>query len=74
MSRRIVAHCAANGEVLEKLNRAWVTAVKSPEATKRIIASGAEPGGNSAAEFLAFVKEETEKWAAVAKASGTQLD
>lgn len=60
--------------VLEKLNQAWVTAVKAPEVSKRIIASGAEPSGNSAAEFAAFVKEETDKWAAVAKASGTRLD
>lgn len=60
--------------VLDKLHQAWVSAIKSPEVSKRIIASGAEPSGNSAAEFAAFVKEETDKWAAVAKASGTRLD
>jgi len=60
--------------VLDKLYRAWVSAVKSPEVSKRIVASGAEPSGNSPAEFAAFMKEETEKWAAVAKASGTKLD
>lgn len=60
--------------VLDKLAKAWVSAVKSPEVSKRIIASGAEPGGNTATEFAAFVQEETEKWAQVAKASGTRLD
>lgn len=60
--------------VLDKLNQAWVGAVKSPEASKRIIDSGAEPGGNSAAEFAAFVKQETIMWGEVAKASGTRLD
>ncbi len=60
--------------VLDKLNLAWVAAVKTPDVSKRIVASGAEPGGNAAAEFTAFVKEETDKWAAVAKASGTKLD
>lgn len=60
--------------VLAKLHEAWVSAVKNPEVAKRIIASGAEPSGNSAAEFAAFVKEETDKWAEVAKASGTRLD
>lgn len=59
--------------ILAKLNQAWSGAVKNPEVSKRIIASGAEPSGNSAAEFAAFVKEETEKWAEVAKASGTRL-
>lgn len=60
--------------VLDKLHRAWLTTVKSPEVSQRIIASGAEPAPNSAAEFAAFLKEEIEKWAAVAKASGTLLD
>jgi tripartite-type tricarboxylate transporter receptor subunit TctC len=60
--------------VLEKLNQAWIAAVNTPEVSKRIVASGAEPAANSAAEFAAFVKEETEKWAVVAKASGTRLD
>ena len=60
--------------VLDKLHRAWMSSLKSPDVSKRIIASGAEPAGNSAAEFTAFMKVEIEKWAAVAKASGTQLD
>ncbi len=60
--------------VLEKLYQAWVAAVKSPDVSKRIIASGAEPGGNTPAEFAAFVKVENDKWAEVAKASNTRLD
>jgi len=60
--------------VLDKLHRAWMTTLKSPDVTKRIIASGAEPAANSPAEFAAFMKVEIEKWAAVAKASGTLLD
>ena len=59
--------------VLDKLSKAWVAAVKSPEVSKRIIASGAEPSPNSPAEFSAFLAEETDKWAVVAKASGTRL-
>jgi len=60
--------------VIQTLYRSWVAAVKSPEVSKRIIDSGAEPGGNTTAEFVAFVKEETAKWAEVAKASKTRLD
>jgi len=59
---------------LEKLTHEWVAAVRTAEVSKRIIASGAEPGGDSAAHFAAFVKEETGRWMAVAKASGTKLD
>lgn len=60
--------------VLTRLNHDWASAVKNPEVSKRIIASGAEPSGNTAAEFAAFLKEETDKWALVAKASGTKLN
>jgi len=60
--------------VLDKLHRAWLTTLKSPEVVKRIVASGAEPAPTTAAEFTAYLREETEKWAAVAKASGTKLD
>jgi tripartite-type tricarboxylate transporter receptor subunit TctC len=60
--------------VLDRLHHAWMSTLKSPEVTKRIIASGAEPAANSPAEFAAFMKVEIEKWAAVAKASGTLLD
>lgn len=60
--------------VLDKLHRTWLSALKSPEVTKRIVASGADPAPSSPAEFAAFLKEEIEKWAAVAKASGTRLD
>lgn len=60
--------------VIEKLYRSWVASVKSEEVSKRIVESGAEPGGNATAEFAAFVKEETAKWAEVARASNTRLD
>jgi len=60
--------------VLDKLHQAWLSALKSPEVVKRIVASGAEPSSNSPAQFAAFLKEETEKWATVAKASNTKLD
>ena len=34
----------------------------------------ASPGGNSPAEFGAFVKAEIAKWAEVVKASGARID
>jgi tripartite-type tricarboxylate transporter receptor subunit TctC len=60
--------------ILDRLNRDWVAAVKTASVSKRIIASGADPGGDTAAEFAAFVKQETARWTEVAKASGTKLD
>lgn len=60
--------------VRDKLYKEWVAAVKSPEVVQRIRAEGAEPSGNTPAEFAAFFKAETEKWADVAKQSGTTVD
>lgn len=60
--------------VQDKLYREWVAAVKSPEVTQRIRAEGAEPSGNTPAEFSAFFKAENAKWADVAKQSGTKVD
>ncbi len=60
--------------VQDKLYKEWVVTVKSPEVVQRIRAEGAEPGGNAPAEFSAFYKAETVKWADVAKRSGTTVD
>jgi len=59
--------------ILDRLHATWVASLKSAEVSKRIVASGAEPAPNTPAEFKAFLNEETEKWATVAKASGTKL-
>ena len=60
--------------VQDKLYREWVAAVKAPEVMQRIRAEGAEPSGNTPAEFTAFFRAETAKWADVAKQSGTKVD
>lgn len=60
--------------VQDRLYKEWVAAVKSPEVMQRIRAGGAEPSGNTPAEFSAFLRSETTKWADVAKQSGTKVD
>ncbi len=60
--------------VQDKLYREWVAAVKSPEVVKRIRSEGAEPSGNTPAEFSAFFRSELAKWADVAKQSGATVD
>lgn len=60
--------------VQDKLYKEWVSAVKAPEVVQRIRAEGAEPSGNTPAEFTAFFRAEAAKWADVAKQSGTTVD
>ena len=60
--------------VQDRLYKEWVVTMKSPEVVQRIRAEGAEPSGNTPAEFSAFYKAEAVKWADVARQSGTKVD
>lgn len=56
--------------VLDKLHTDIVRAIKSPEITERLQGLGAEPVGNTPAEYAAFMKAEIAKWGKVIKAAG----
>jgi len=60
--------------ILDRLHREVAKAVAAPEVRQRIEAEGAVPVGNTPREFAAFFRVEAEKWADVAKRSGTKLD
>jgi len=60
--------------ILDRLHREVVKAVAAPEVRQRIEAEGAAPVGNTPGEFAAFFRAEAEKWADVARRSGTTLD
>jgi tripartite-type tricarboxylate transporter receptor subunit TctC len=56
--------------VLDKLHTEIVRAIKSPELVEKLQGLGAEPVGNSPAEYAAFMKAEIAKWGKVIKAAG----
>jgi tripartite-type tricarboxylate transporter receptor subunit TctC len=60
--------------VLDRLHREVAKTVHLPDVKQRFEAEGATPSGNSPSEFAAFYRTEAEKWADVAKRSGTKLD
>jgi tripartite-type tricarboxylate transporter receptor subunit TctC len=60
--------------VLDRLYREVAKAVHLPDVKQRFDAEGATPVGSTPAEFAAFFCSEAEKWAEVAKRSGTKLD
>ncbi|MBM3356181.1 MAG: tripartite tricarboxylate transporter substrate binding protein [Betaproteobacteria bacterium] len=60
--------------ILDLLHAEMAKAVTSPELRQRFDAEGAVAVGNSPAEFGAYFRAEAEKWADVAKRSGTRLD
>ena len=56
-------------DIVGKLNKEIVRIVHSPELKPRLVAEGAEPVGNSPAQFVEYMKAETAKWAKVIKAA-----
>lgn len=60
--------------ILDRLQREIVRALADAEVKQRFAAEGADPVGNTPAEFAAFFRGESERWGGVIKRSGTRLD
>ena len=61
-------------DVIAKLQQEVAKAMQAPSMKEVWTQQGADAGGNTPAEFGAFVKSEIAKWAEVAKASGARID
>jgi tripartite-type tricarboxylate transporter receptor subunit TctC len=70
----LVAPAATPRDVVERLNKAFVTALQAPETQARFAQLLAEPVGNSSEQFGAFMKRELARYEAVVKASGARVD
>ncbi len=70
----ILAPAGTPRDIVAKLNADIVKAMHQPEVKKRLAADGAEPVGNSAAEFAAHIKAEVAHWGPVIRASGAQVN
>ncbi len=57
-------------EIVDKLYQDVAAILRTPDARERFAADGAEPALSSPDTFAAFIKVETVKWAAVARAAG----
>lgn len=57
-------------DVVERLNKAVVEAVKAPDVRERLLAFGLQPTGTSAAELAKIQKADAAFWALAVKASG----
>ena len=70
----LVAPAATPREVLDRLNKAFTTALHAPETQSRFALLMAEPVGHSADQFGAFMKQELARYESVVKASGAKVD
>jgi tripartite-type tricarboxylate transporter receptor subunit TctC len=70
----LVAPSKTPREIVMRLNRATVEALKDPAVRKSLTDLGVDIVGNSPEEFAAYIKAEIPKWTAIVKASGAKLD
>ena len=63
----ILAPAGTPAAIVAKLNRDIAATLKDPQVRSQIAAQGADPVGNSPAEFSAFISRELVKWAKLIK-------
>lgn len=61
-------------DIVSRLNADMVKSLRSPETRKLLSQQGAEPVGNSEAEFAAFIRDEIAKWGRVIKAANVRIE
>jgi tripartite-type tricarboxylate transporter receptor subunit TctC len=60
--------------VIDRLNKAAVEALNSPEGRKRLADQGLEPVANSPAQAAQLAADETQRWGAVVNAAGIKAE
>jgi tripartite-type tricarboxylate transporter receptor subunit TctC len=60
-------------EIIDRINRATVDALRSSEVNTKIAEQGSEPVGNTPAEFKAFIASELVKWRRLVEISGATV-
>jgi tripartite-type tricarboxylate transporter receptor subunit TctC len=65
-----VAPAATPDAIVDKLNAAFVQALRDPAVEKQIIEQGAEPITNTPTEFSAFIASEIERFGKVVRSVG----
>lgn len=65
---------ATSKATVSRLNAEAVKALRTPEVVRTLSSQGAEPVGNSAEEFGAFVRSEIDKWANLVKVARMKTD
>ena len=60
-------------EIIDRINRATIEALRSPEVKAKLAEQGSEPVGNTPAEFKAFIDSELVKWRRLVEISGATV-
>ena len=60
-------------EIIDRINRAAIDALRSEEVKTKLAQQGSEPVGNTPAEFKAFIGSELAKWKRLVEISGATV-
>ena len=60
--------------VIDRLNQAFVQALKSPAVLEKLRMQSTEPLGSTPTEYAAYIEKELARWASVVKSTGVALD
>jgi tripartite-type tricarboxylate transporter receptor subunit TctC len=61
-------------EIVMRLNGEIVKILRMPDVRERLAAQGAEPAGNTPAEYATLLKADLDRWAKVVKTAGIRAD
>ena len=70
----VLAPAGTPRTIIERLHAEFVKILHLPDLRERLLTNGAEPVGNSPAEFDAFLKTELERWTKMTKQAGAKID
>ena len=70
----LLAPSATPGDVVQKLGDAVGRAAKDPGIRETLKKQGADPVGNTPAQFNAYLKDEYARWSEVVKVSGARIE
>ena len=70
----LVGPAGMSPDMVNQLNARVQAVLKEPAVIKRLEDEGSQPLGGTPADFEAYMKSETAKWAEVVKAANIKLD
>jgi tripartite-type tricarboxylate transporter receptor subunit TctC len=70
----VVAPARTPKPIVEKLSRAIVAALQSPDVIKQLTLQGMEPAGSTPDAFFAYASQERDRWGAVIRHKGISAD
>jgi tripartite-type tricarboxylate transporter receptor subunit TctC len=70
----VLAPAGTPADIIARLNREFLAALKNAELRQRLLAEAFEPIGTPPEELGAYMKSEIARWAKLVKATGTRID